>query len=512
MKRTGIRRLVLPSTLSLSVAAVYFICVVLVSQSIVQSRSAQEQRERLDAWLEGDSVREQFAWKRPAPSVVEDAVETDEGPLDLEEIGRLPGWPTEFPADLEQYRMDMLNRTWPSAYARQRAEIAPWVWHRRGKADILQSDNTTMAIREMAQAGIVPHYGERARAAFVVLLRNRELPEFLQTMRQLEERFNRNYHYPYVFLNDEPFTQEFMQMVAASTTSNVTFALIPQEHWELPPFINAKEAMDARTEMARAGVIYGGSLSYRHMCRFNSGFFYKHPVLRDVDWYWRVEPGVDFYCDIPYDPFMFMQQNGKLYSFVIALKELEATIPSLWEHTLEYMLRRNITSDWMQYFVDTAGSYNMCHFWSNFEIASLNWLRSSEYESYFDFLDHAGGFFMERWGDAPVHSIAAGMLLNKSQVHFFDDIGYRHEDFGHCPDTSATAMKLRCRCPQDLLNFDKAPGSCLPRWKALETTPWSVEDSEEALRLVRVKKATVGGTEPHIAHERRRWYDVFSQF
>ena len=27
-----------------------------------------------------------------------------------------------------------------------------------------------------------------------------------------------------------------------------------------------------------------------------------------------------------------------------------------------------------------------------------------------------GGFYFERWGDAPVHSLAAAMLLNSSEV------------------------------------------------------------------------------------------------
>jgi Glycolipid 2-alpha-mannosyltransferase len=37
-------------------------------------------------------------------------------------------------------------------------------------------------------------------------------------------------------------------------------------------------------------------------------------------------------------------------------------------------------------------------------------------QAYFDYLDHTGGFFYERWGDAPVHSLAAVMLLNATEV------------------------------------------------------------------------------------------------
>ena len=48
---------------------------------------------------------------------------------------------------------------------------------------------------------------------------------------------------------------------------------------------------------------------------------------------------------------------------------------------------------------------------------------------FFEHLDKAGGFYYERWGDAPVHSIGAALLARKDQIHFFSDIGYRHEPF-----------------------------------------------------------------------------------
>jgi Glycolipid 2-alpha-mannosyltransferase len=59
----------------------------------------------------------------------------------------------------------------------------------------------------------------------------------------------------------------------------------------------------------RKGVLYGGRESYHHMCRYFSGFFQLHPLLADVDFYWRVEPDVHFYCDLAYDPFRYMRQQ-----------------------------------------------------------------------------------------------------------------------------------------------------------------------------------------------------------
>lgn len=45
--------------------------------------------------------------------------------------------------------------------------------------------------------------------------------------------------------------------------------------------------------------------------------------------------------------------------------------------------------------------YNMCHFWSNFEIARLSWFRSKEYNDFFQMMDRSGGFWMERVSRRP---------------------------------------------------------------------------------------------------------------
>jgi mannosyltransferase len=65
-----------------------------------------------------------------------------------------------------------------------------------------------------------------------------------------------------------------------------------------------------------------------------------------------------------------------------------------------------------------ANGYSTCHFWSNFEIGDLQFWRSPAYGAYFDHLDRAGGFFYERWGDAPVHSIALGLFEDNSRIHW----------------------------------------------------------------------------------------------
>ncbi|CAO3634791.1 unnamed protein product [Cunninghamella echinulata] len=68
---------------------------------------------------------------------------------------------------------------------------------------------------------------EKAKAAFVILVRNSEQEDIAKSIINLEDKFNKNFHYPYVFLNDQPFTEEFKAAMAkASPNARKEFGLL----------------------------------------------------------------------------------------------------------------------------------------------------------------------------------------------------------------------------------------------------------------------------------------------
>ena len=191
------------------------------------------------------------------------------------------------------------------------------------------------------------------------------------------------------------------------------------------------------------------------MCRWYAGFFYKHPALKDFRYYWRVEPNVQYvdvyflspvcgldageilksmmcryFCDIDYDVFRYMYNEGKTYGFTLQVYDFPHSLPTLWEETVRFTaihpesVNQNNAMRWL---LDNerpqnnavARGYSTCHFWSNFEIGDLKFWRSQVYDSYFKHLDQSGGFFYERWGDAPVHSIGIGVFEDVQNVHWY---------------------------------------------------------------------------------------------
>ncbi|KAA6407746.1 MAG: Nucleotide-diphospho-sugar transferase [Lasallia pustulata] len=309
--------------------------------------------------------------------------------------------------------------------------------------------------------------GERMNATFVTLARNTDLWEIVKSIRHVEDRFNRKFNYDWVFLNDNPFEDEFKKVTSALISGKTHYGVIPADHWSFPDFIDQDKAAKVREDMREKKIIYGDSISYRHMCRYESGFFFRHPLMNQFEWYWRVEPSIELFCDINYDTFKYMRDHGKKYSFVVSLYEYVETIPTLWDSAKAFMKAHPehiADGNSMGFLSDDGGkTYNHCHFWSNFEIGNLNWLRSEAYLDFFNSLDRDGGFFYERWGDAPVHSIAAGLMLKKEEIHFFNDIGYYHVPFTHCPTGQQYKLDHKCHCnPKD--NFDWKGYSCTNRY------------------------------------------------
>ncbi|KZV66095.1 glycosyltransferase family 15 protein [Peniophora sp. CONT] len=310
----------------------------------------------------------------------------------------------------------------------------------------------------------------KANATIVMLARNSDVDGVVQSVRDMEDRFNRWHGYPWTFLNDEDFSDEFKLRVKNLISSPVEFGTVPREHWVQPDWIDETRASASREQMRQENVIYGDSLSYRNMCRYNSGFFFRHPLLQKYRYYWRVEPDVHFHCDTRFDPFLFMADHNKTYGFTITMYEFQRTIETLWDAVKEFSQQypHHLSPDnALRFLSDDGGqTYNLCHFWSNFEIADMDLWRSPAYMEFFDFLDKKGGFYYERWGDAPVHSIAAALFSKREQIHFFREIGYEHNPYMHCPAEEDLWERGRCSC-QPQRSFDYNGYSCLAKWDAV---------------------------------------------
>lgn len=309
---------------------------------------------------------------------------------------------------------------------------------------------------------------QRENATFFSLVRNEDFRGIAEAIESVEYRFNNRYHYDWVFANDEPFHPAFIKVIENLVSGQAHFVQIPQKIWSYPDWIDQDKANETRHMMKLNKVKYGDSESYRHMCRFNSGFFYRLPIMKNYRYYWRVEPEIEFQCDIFHqDWFKYMKENNKKYAFTLAPLELHTTVTDLWE-TVQDFSRKNpklvAKDNNMDFLTEDGGlTYNMCHFWSNFEIGDMDFYRLEAYSKFFDHIDRAGGFYYSRWGDAPIHSMGVSLLLSKDELFYMDNSGYFHSPNGDCPWDPEIRKQRRCTC-HTKKDATWLKSSCIPKW------------------------------------------------
>ncbi|KAJ1328075.1 alpha 1,2-mannosyltransferase [Microdochium nivale] len=317
-------------------------------------------------------------------------------------------------------------------------------------------DNTYLEPDKLSSRAVRSLIATRPKATFLSLVRNSELEDMISSIMQVESRFNEIaiHRYDWVFFNNEHFTDHFKATVVNATSGRCFFETIPKKHWSTPEWIDKSRFGVGREFLGSIGVGKSWLESYHHMCRWNSGLFALEDRLRQYDFYWRVEPGVKFTCNINYDVFRFMRDNRKAYGFNMAILDDARSFPSLWDRTKTFqtfhpeMTNEAADMEWLMHTSEEMGTsrvpaglegsgggkeYNNCQFYSNFEIGSLAFFRGEKHQAYFNHLDRAGGFYYERYGDAPVHTLSVSMFLPKSSIWFFRDIGYAHGLCQQCP-------------------------------------------------------------------------------
>jgi hypothetical protein len=161
---------------------------------------------------------------------------------------------------------------------------------------------------------------KKHNGCILVLLRNKNLIQFAKTMKQFELVFNHKYQYPYVLLNDEEFSDYFKTTIKKYTNSIIEFGLIPREQWSVPDWLDKSKIKIGLENMPF-------SINYHHMCRYFSGFFFRHELTLKYDYFWRIDYDSNFPCAFHHmDPIDVLVSNKKQYGFTLLDGEVSNNI------------------------------------------------------------------------------------------------------------------------------------------------------------------------------------------
>ncbi|GAA6057989.1 hypothetical protein JCM3770_004601 [Rhodotorula araucariae] len=291
--------------------------------------------------------------------------------------------------------------------------------------------------------GHAPIATRRANASIVILVNpySNMYQALLPTLENIELKFNRRYGYPIQLLTDGNLpSAAILNRTDYITGGKANWSVVtPEQGWGPPEWVSQKDINEGLRKIPFP-------LGYRNMCRFFSMWHWRHPALQGYDWIFRLDEGIHFHCEL-------MEENNKTYGFTNVDQEAPFVVPTLWQTTQQFMRqapRHYFPEGRDESFVSNDGgkNYNYRMYYNNFEIVhrsvdlpptrpgyagaltrlNLQFFESEAYQAYVNHLDRAGGFYKERWGDAPIRTIAASYFLPTSALHSFANVtGYRHD-------------------------------------------------------------------------------------
>merc|ERR1719198_1160451 len=177
---------------------------------------------------------------------------------------------------------------------------------------------------------------------------------------------------------------------------------------------------------------------------------FMQPVLRSFDYAWTLDTDGYFPANIVADPFQRMWQHGYVYGYSHVSRDQASAVQHFWEFCRLYMESKGIepkATKIMRRLTDALvlrdtywHEWNRVLFMNDIEITKLSWFRGEQYQDFFRFLDSVGGFWLYRWGDHAVRTIAVGMWLPEDRVYEMD-IPYGHQNYCKCSNAHA---ELEC--------------------------------------------------------------------
>ncbi|EOD30697.1 hypothetical protein EMIHUDRAFT_232500 [Emiliania huxleyi CCMP1516] len=175
---------------------------------------------------------------------------------------------------------------------------------------------------------------------------------------------------------------------------------------------------------------------YRQMCRFFAGIIFHAPVMREFDFYLRIDGGDSRLTSLaPTDLFAMFQQRQLAYGYLAVHADrgwIDVGLGSLVS-AFAALPGVNFDEQLVAPFVAGGGAqlpllYNGSYYYNNFEMVDMRPFRARRLWSFFRFVDRSHAFLHNAIGDADFRSLAVALILQPKNVHRLStkEAGYYH--------------------------------------------------------------------------------------
>lgn len=319
--------------------------------------------------------------------------------------------------------------------------INPSLFYSQGKSKSV----STALMAPSRQSVENPRWMRTINGVIYFLTHKKRVPSMIQVLKSLYSTLWKYYpNYPVVIFHDNLDSESESLLQSAVPKMPLEFQLIK---FELPPGYVLNQStthLNLRSQKERVVVVprrtrctpMTSTIGYRHMIHFHATIVHKHlmkrkfPNGKPLEYIFRLDDDSYLTHPVGYDIFRMMDINNKKYGFVNTMIDDPVCIEGMWDHARAFLKSFNQSNPGIvrkENFLEQLENGQI--FYNNFELSHVDVWTHPLWRAYIGDIERSGKIFLERWGDAPIHTLAVSMIFGLNEIHRFSDIGYRHDPF-----------------------------------------------------------------------------------
>lgn len=266
------------------------------------------------------------------------------------------------------------------------------------------------------------------KAAFLYLLHKEQVSMLRSSLILLRENYLGRFPAPVVVFYDPGLTQSELSKTKKLVPEGLQcFFVLVENFFEFPSGYN----QSALSQKPRSNREYP---SYNHMIRFWWRTVFHHPLVRQLDYFCRLDTDSFILSPIGYDIFRFMELNGKSYGYRALLNDAPEFTEGLFDFLADYRKRFGKTKNFKKNAVwipkaHDRDSHGPKLFFTNFEVVDVQrFIKDQGIMQFIEEVDATHAIYLKRWGDAPLRYYQVSWYMDLARDVFqFCDFDYFHQ-------------------------------------------------------------------------------------
>ena len=276
---------------------------------------------------------------------------------------------------------------------------------------IIKMNSHSVAIPSLAKP-------ELKEGIIIYLLDPREVNNFKRSIDLLFKNYNNRFKQPVAVFYEKSLPAHTLTELKQLTDNSynkiasVNYIQIP---FELPPHYDPAKDPVMNNHNSFPG--------YNLMIRFFWREVFTLPIIKQYQYYWRLDTDSFILSEIKYDMFKYVKKRNYIYATIDLDSDGPDVTAGMPDIVNEYMRTHKTMASVNNY----SPSMYPTMVYNNFEVVNIEHFTSPEIWDFVEHIDRSNKILTRRWGDAPLRFAELNLFFDwKKQVKILCGIKYEH--------------------------------------------------------------------------------------